>query len=69
MFDRIVSHKRALEAAHRLYKSNFGQPEKPRISIPAKADDDDVVLIDYIWQQMAKETTRMQPAGEANDRS
>ncbi len=73
MFDRIVSHERALEAASRLINSHFGGADNKRgvrASIPASEDDDDIVITDYIMQQKAKEaerksipTERMQPAG------
>lgn len=76
MFDRIVSHERAMKAAQRLINSHFGNPDRARMSIPAKEDDDDLVITDYILQQRAREADaekiapeRMQPAGEANDRS
>lgn len=53
MFDRVVTHERAREAAHRLVNSHFRQEPRARASIPANEDDDDLVITDYITQQIA----------------
>jgi hypothetical protein len=50
-----ISHERAQEAALRLIHSHFGTKPHARVHIPVDADDDDVVLMDYIQQQVAKE--------------
>jgi hypothetical protein len=50
LFARKVSVERALEAARRLINSHFNKPDKARCSIPANADDDDIVLTDYLRQ-------------------
>ncbi len=59
IFDRPVSHQEALGAAGDLIDHFF--KNKPRknggvlISIPARADNTDLILTDYIKQQMAKD--------------
>jgi hypothetical protein len=50
-----ISHQRAKDAAMRLIHSHFGQPDHARISIPLNLDDDDVVIMDYIEQQLIRE--------------
>jgi hypothetical protein len=52
-FNRLVSHDRARLALNRLINSHFNNRpgEHARFSIPANADDDDIVLSDYIEQQ------------------
>ncbi len=50
-----ISHERAAEAAHRLIHSHFGQQPYARIHIPVDQDDDDVVICEYIEQQIEKE--------------
>lgn len=51
-----ISHTRAMEAATRLINSHFQQQEpRARISIPVSMDDDDVVILDYIAEQIEKE--------------
>lgn len=50
-----ITHQRASEAAHRLIHSHFGQKDHARITIPLSLDDDDVVITDYIEQQLLKE--------------
>ena len=50
-----ISHARASEAAIRLIHSHFGQKDHAKISIPLSLDDHDIVIMDYIEQQMLKE--------------
>jgi hypothetical protein len=50
-----ISHERAREAAMRLIHSHFGTEPHAVICIPATADDDDVVILDYIQQQIEKQ--------------
>lgn len=71
MFDRVVTHERAMEAAHRLVNSHFRQEPHARASIPASADDDDIVITDYITQQTAAaleaKVTALRARAEAAD--
>jgi hypothetical protein len=56
---RLISHDEALEAAHRLINSHFGNPNSARCSIPANPDrDDDLVLCAYIRQRKAADEAR-----------
>ena len=50
-----ISHERAKEAAIRLIHSHFGQPDHAHMTIPLSLDDDDVVIMDYIEQQLLRE--------------
>lgn len=52
---RPVTHVEALKSAQRLIHSHFHQPNGARCHIPLQADDDDVVVTDYILEQQAKE--------------
>ena len=54
---QLVSHERAREAAIRLIHSHFGQTPHARMTIPLNLDDDDVVIMDYIEQQLFKDVT------------
>ena len=61
---RKITHAEAKEAQQRLVNSHFHNPDHARISIPARPDyDDDLVLAAYIEQQRlrdeADEGTRM----------
>jgi hypothetical protein len=47
-----ITHERARQAAMRFIHSHFGQRDHARITIPLNLDDDDVVLMDYIEQQL-----------------
>jgi hypothetical protein len=47
-----ITHQQAREALQRLIHSHFGQTPHARITIPAQADDDDILLSDYITQQL-----------------
>lgn len=51
----MISHERAREAAMRLIHSHFGLPDEARIHIPASSDDDDLIIMDYIAQQIFKD--------------
>jgi hypothetical protein len=53
-----ISHERAKAAAMRFIHSHFGQADHARITIPLNLDDDDVVLMDYIEQQLLKEFSK-----------
>lgn len=54
---RRIGHDEALEAAQRLVNSHFHNPDHARVSIPARPDyDDDLVLKAYVYQQREKET-------------
>jgi hypothetical protein len=60
---RPVTHEEARTSAHRLVNSRFNNPDGARCSIPVRVDDDDVVVLDYISEQMVlaemtKATTR-----------
>lgn len=50
-----ITHEQAREAATRLIHSHFGQKPHAKISIPAKLDDDDILIMDYIEQQLLEE--------------
>jgi hypothetical protein len=53
-----ITHQRAKQAAMRLIHSHFGQPDHARMTIPLDLDDDDVVIMDYIEQQILAEIER-----------
>lgn len=50
-----ITHERAQLAAQRLINSHFGNRDHAHIHIPVNLDDDDVVIHDYIEQQILKE--------------
>ena len=57
-----ITHDQAMEAALRLIAGAFRRDglvliakERPRFSIPARPEDDDVLLCDYIQQQKDRE--------------
>ena len=50
-----ITHERAREAALRLIHSHFGTQPHARMTIPLNLDDDDVVIMDYIEQQLLKD--------------
>lgn len=54
--EKPISLEQARAAAKRLINAHFrNDDEPPRISIPAKPDyDDDLVLLGYLWQQEQK---------------
>lgn len=53
---RAISHEEALDIAHRLINSHFRTPDGARISIPARPDhDDDLLIVAYIQQQRDKD--------------
>ena len=55
---RQISHMEAREIAQRLINSHFHKEPCARVSIPARPDyDDDLLILSYIKQQSAKETT------------
>ena len=55
---RRISHREAMDAAHRLINSHFGNDDRARCSIPAQPDrDDDLVLCAYIRQQASRSST------------
>lgn len=55
---RQIPHREALEAAHRLINSHFGNDNRARTSIPARPNyDDDLVLCAYIRQQATRPST------------
>jgi len=66
-FPRIVSHDEARDAAIDLINSHFGNESRKGggvlISIPAAADNTDILLMDYIKQQRA-----IASQGNHNDR-
>ena len=63
MRDRPVTHAEALYAASRLITSFFGNSgDKARASIPVRADDDDVLILDYISEQAAPASQPSAPA-------
>jgi hypothetical protein len=52
---RPIGHDEARAAAYRLVNSHFNNPDHARVSIPARPDyDDDLVLMAYIKQQEAR---------------
>lgn len=53
IFPRTVSHDEALTAAQNFINAHFRNPEGRGVltSIPACADDDDLILVDYIKQR------------------
>lgn len=50
----VISHERARIAAVRLINSHYDVEgsDRPQVSIPVGLDDDDIVILDYIQQQM-----------------
>lgn len=54
MRGRPVTHDEAMASADRLINSRFGKANGARCSIPARPDDDDIVIVDYITEQRAK---------------
>ena len=50
-----ITHVQAQEAALRLIHSHFGQRPHARMSIPAQLDDDDILIMDYIEQQVLQD--------------
>jgi hypothetical protein len=56
MRGRPVTHEEAQNAAHHLIDSFFDNPGKPkaRASIPVDPFDDDVLILDYIAEQQAR---------------
>jgi hypothetical protein len=63
LFEREVSHQEALGAACDLIDHFFKNEPRKRggvlISIPARADNTDLLLTDYIKQQWAKSASAM----------
>jgi hypothetical protein len=55
MRGRPVTHEEARESAHRLINSHFGNADRARASIPVDYRDDDVTVVDYIWEQRANQ--------------
>lgn len=53
--DRPVSHQEAMASAHRLINSHFHNQDRARMQIPANPADDDMIICDYIHEQMMKE--------------
>lgn len=53
--DTPITHEQARHAALRLIHSHFGIAPHARMTIPVQADDDDVLIIDYIEQQVLKD--------------
>ena len=47
MRGRPVTHEEGEAAIRRLIHSHFKSPDSARVSIPVRADDDDVVASDY----------------------
>lgn len=55
---RPISHAEAEQCAQRLINSHFRNSDHARVSIPARPDyDDDLVLLAYIHQQSRVATT------------
>ena len=51
-----ITHDRAELAARRLIGSHFGLSERPKITVPPRAsEDDDFVLMAYVRQQRTKD--------------
>lgn len=73
--EKLVSHSDAEAIARRFINGHFkngGRREGPRMSIPARPDqDDDLRLLAYIRQQtaLAEENARLRAACEATDRA
>jgi len=55
---RPVTHEEAEEAARRLIHSHFGAADGARCQIPANPMDDDLLILDYIAEQRAKDSRR-----------
>jgi hypothetical protein len=55
LFPRVVTHERALQAAHNFIDAHFNNREGKGVltGIPAREDHDDLLLTDYIKQQRA----------------
>lgn len=55
IFPRIVAHERALDAARNFIDAHFNNSGGKGVltCVPAREDDDDVVLVDYIKQRRA----------------
>jgi hypothetical protein len=56
MRGRPVTHDEAEISAQRLINSHFHNADQARVSIPARPDNDDVLVMDYIEEQRANET-------------
>lgn len=52
--NRPISVNQAKDAAQRLINSHFRKPNSARMTIPAKVDDDDILLMDYLNQSALK---------------
>ena len=59
-FPRIVTHEQALQAAKNLIDAHFNNRDGKGVltSIPARPEDDDLTLMDYIKQQRATSLTK-----------
>ena len=55
MRGRPVTHEEALVSAQRLINSHFHNPDGARVSIPVRADNDDVLVMDYIGEQQERD--------------
>jgi hypothetical protein len=61
---RPISHEEAYEVARRLTNSHFRREPCARVSIPARPDyDDDLLLIAYIKQQERKDLQASETSG------
>jgi hypothetical protein len=54
MRGRPVTHEEALASAQRLINSHFHNPDSARVQIPCSPHDDDVMVMDYIHEQMVR---------------
>lgn len=48
-----ITHEQARSAAIRLINSHFNNPDQAKCSIPCDKNDDDILLMDYIGQQVS----------------
>lgn len=66
MRGRPVTHEEALESAQRLINSHFHQEPRAHCSIPARTNDDDIVVTDYILERQAADILN-QPCGACGE--
>jgi len=56
IFPRTVTHEQAKQAARNLIDAHFNNKDGKGVlvSVPAQPDDDDILLVDYIVQQIER---------------
>lgn len=54
---RLVTDDEAEASAHRLIHSHFHTPDQARCSMPARPEDDDLTIVDYVRETRALRTS------------